>query len=116
MKEEQIRSHIEKGYIGQCSIYVYENQKGDINNTKEVLAAENVRCRISFSSAPPAEAGKYADVNQKIVLFLPPEVSLKAGSKITVEQWGKKQTYWCAGEPKVYRMHQEAELLRLDKA
>jgi hypothetical protein len=52
---------------------------------------------------------------QEIKLILSPEIRVRAGSKIVVEQNGFRQAYKNSGESAMYRYHQEIMLERLEK-
>jgi hypothetical protein len=47
-------------------------------------------------------------------LILPPELTIRPGSVITVTQAGKTRTFKAASEPAVYTNHQEVELETVD--
>lgn len=102
-------------YDGLCSIYEYKAIKDE--NTKlikpagEVLTAENIPCRLSFSNIPAAQENTVAvGVQQTAKLFLGPEVKVMPGSKLVVTQNGAEKAYKNSGEPAVYSSHQEINL------
>lgn len=108
------RRAVESRYIGICS--VYEFVKVTDNTTKltksnEKIVFENVPCRLSFSNIPAASGnGTVVSKQQTVKLFLAPEISIKAGSKIVVTQNGVTQEYKNSGEAAIYESHQEINL------
>lgn len=104
----------ESTYEGRCTVVEYEDktsEKSKITRKKEVVVLENQPCKLSFeklSAAVQTENG--AAISQEIKLFLAPEVSVKAGSKIIVRQNGTVGEYSASGEPAVYPTHQEIML------
>lgn len=106
-----VKKHMAMLYDGVCTIIDYEKEQGIINNTKEVVKAENVKCRLSYKSDSQGEqTDKTAEQNQIIKLFLPPEIEIKEGCKIIVTQEGETNTFLCAGKPLVYGSHKEVVL------
>ena len=101
---------------GVCIVYVrkpLDNPDPDTGRTvfNEEVIAENVPCRLSFSSitetSPDSGAAR---VTQTVKLFLDPDVIVPAGSKIIVAQNGVTGTYSQSGEPALYTNHKEIPL------
>lgn len=84
--------------------------KTKVTSFSDAPLAEGVRCRLSFSSYPPAGEGNVATVTQTVKLFLGNEVEVPAGAKIVVARNGRTTTYCRAGEPAVFHVHQEVPL------
>lgn len=105
------RKAIESTYEGVLT--VTEHQKVTDENTKltdyqEVVVMENQPCHLSFETLNSAvQSESAAAVTQTIKLFVSPDISIKAGSKITVTQAGVTADYTCSGIPAVYETHQE---------
>lgn len=108
------RAAIESTYSGVCSVYEYEKARDDktkLTKGRERLLAENVPCKLSFSSIQATDGNGTAVSNQQSVkLFLAPEIAIKAGSKIVVTQDGVENAYQGSSEPAVYPTHQEINL------
>lgn len=103
----------EQLYIGRCTISEYRQLRDEaskISSGSEVVAYENLPCRLSYEKIVAAGGGMVAAVSQQVKLFLAPEVVVKPGSKITVEQDGHRQEFAASGEPAVYATHQEIML------
>lgn len=102
---------IEATYLGTMT--VMERKKGKEEKTKltkaeAVVVLENQPCKLSFETlkaAVPTDSA--ATITQGTKLFVSPDVSIKAGSKITVTQDGVTTDYTSSGVPAVYPTHQE---------
>ncbi len=105
------RKAIESTYEGLLT--VTEHQKVTDENTKltdyqDAVVIEGQPCHLSFETLGSAvQSGSAAAVTQTTKLFLSPDVSVKAGSKITVTQAGATTDYTCSGIPAAYETHQE---------
>ena len=115
------RKAIESLYKGRCKIT--EIQKATDPVTKrvtftDVVTVENEPCRLSFSSVASAVQGnEVANVAQVVKLFIRPELTILAGSKIEVAQNGVTSKYVASGKPAVHSNHQEIVLtIEGDKA
>ena len=106
-------------YTGICTITERRNVKDEttgITRKSEVTVVENQPCRLSFETLNPSPlSGSAANTAQSTKLFISPEITVNSGSRITVEQSGKKTVYRASGEPAVYPSHQEI-MLELFKA
>lgn len=68
-------------------------------------------CRLSYKSFPEARKGDgVASFSQTITLFIAPEVSVTAGSAVTVTHEGRALEFTASGVPAVYSDHQEIVL------
>lgn len=99
-------------YTDTCNVYESSSVKNSVTGittpSDDVLIIENQPCRLSISSSPAAT--KSDDSNntvQVIKIFLAPELSIKAGSKILVTRQGVTQKYKRSGIPALYKSHQE---------
>lgn len=101
-------------YTGICTITERRNVKDEttgITRKSEVTVVENQPCRLSFETLNPSPlSGSAANTAQSTKLFISPEITVNSGSRITVEQSGKKTIYRASGEPAVYPSHQEIML------
>lgn len=105
------RRAVESRYEGVCHIYEMKGQKDPetkVTKQKEVPVQEGLSCNLSFSSVVPAlkQENGYKE-EQKVKLFLAPEIEVKTGAKIVVTQNGTTGTYQRSGLPAVYESHQE---------
>ena len=107
----RVRGAVERAYDGVCSVVEYRDavdEVSGITRKKEVVVAEGVACKLSFELNYPSEQTDTVSViSQRAKLFVAPEVKVRNGSKIVVEQYGKKAEYCCCGETAVYPTHRE---------
>ena len=76
-----------------------------------MVVLENQPCKLSFETLKSAvQTDSAATVAQITKLFVSPDVSIRAGSKITVTQDGVTTDYTRSGVPAVYPTHQEIVL------
>lgn len=110
----KIRNALESMYGGVCTVSEYEEYAKDNGSAgyRETAVLEGQPCRLSFSSSPATEAADNGAnrVTQTIKVFLPPDIAVKAGSKLTITQNGTAADYKASGEPAVYPTHQEIAL------
>lgn len=118
------RKLIEKLYTGVCSIYQYEEVKGPYSSThKETLVYDRLPCRISFSVRQSSYTGvrgseekELANRSKQLIkLFISPDYNILPGSKIVVEQNGRKTVYKNSSQPAVFSDHQEILMDVYDK-
>ena len=107
------RKEIESHYDSICDII--ERQSVIENNItkdkKEVTVESEKPCRVSFEDIyANTETDTETQKNQKIKLFIAPELVIKPGSKIVVTGRGRTTTYKNSGEPAIYDTHQELML------
>ena len=108
------RKAIEATYFG--TLTVTEMKKGMDAKTKltkaePVVTLENQPCKLSFETLKSAvQTDSAANIAQVTKLFVSPDVSIRAGSKITVTQDGVTTDYTRSGVPAVYPTHQEIVL------
>lgn len=100
-------------YTGACDIIEkVEMIKGSgATGFSEMVVAENVPCRVSFSSKSSAKNSDGAyQTTQTTKLFIATDVDIKIGSKIIVTQNGITTEYGASGEKAIYSGHQEIVL------
>ena len=85
--------------------------KTKLTKAEPVVTLENQPCKLSFETLKSAvQTDSAANIAQVTKLFVSPDVSIRAGSKITVAQDGVAADYTCSGVPAVYPTHQEIVL------
>ncbi|NYV67273.1 hypothetical protein HYI36_18540 [Bacillus sp. Gen3] len=106
-----VRKAIESQYKGICTITEYQSYKDPVTKRtshREVDVLINQPCKLSFKTiSSTGENDHVGTVEQVVKLFIAPEISIKAGSKITVTQNGKTNEYSQSGVPAFYTHHQE---------
>ena len=114
----RVRKAIESLYIGSCTVSEYQKVIKPNKSTgfKEVVVLENQPCRASFENinATNSTDNLASSVVQIITLFIAPELEIKPGSKITVNQNSTVKSYKLSGEPALYDTHQEIVLELFD--
>lgn len=107
----RIQGQVQTLYDSTCTITEFQPEAGIINNTRAVVVAENVPCRVRYKSTLAAMGSSAGTaLTQGIKLYLNPNIAVKAGSSVTVITNGIKRAYMCAGQGAVYASHQEVEL------
>ncbi|HCU2820327.1 TPA: hypothetical protein OUM20_002330 [Clostridioides difficile] len=110
------RKAIEMLYRDKCTIVEYQSIKDSVTkrtNNKEVIVLENQPCKLSYKNITSATDGKVSRLEQTIKLFISPDVEIKAGSKLIIND----KEYVRSGESAIYSNHQEIILeLFKDKA
>ena len=108
-------------WIGKATIY--EHQEVTDPNTyqtsfQDVAVVTDEPCRVSYRQEPTTSvATGAAQLSQIIMLFIRPDIDIKAGSIIEVTQHGRTLKYKRSSKPAVYTNHQEVALeLYEDKA
>lgn len=108
------RRAIESLYKGVCTIYEMQKVKDPITHqttTKEVMVLENQRCKLSYEKIASAnQTTAAATIAQSTKLFIAPEITVKAGSKIVVTQYDRTSEFSRSGEPGIFMDHQEVKL------
>ena len=107
----RVRGAVERAYDGVCSVVEYRDVVDEVSGLtrkEDVVVAEGVVCKLSFElNYPSKQTDTVSVISQRAKLFVAPEVDIKNGSKIVVEQYGKKGEYCCCGETAVYPTHRE---------
>lgn len=108
------RKQIEALYSDRCTITKAETSEDPVTHRsghKDVTVCSNYPCRLSFSSVQSTDnSGNAAKPVQNVKLFLAPEISVPAGSRIVVTRNGNESRWKCSGLPAQYPTHQEIAL------
>lgn len=101
--QKAARKAIESTYTGVMTVSERQSVKDPnthITSTKEVVVLENQPCKLSFETiAATVQTDTAAALSQGTKVFLSPDVSIKAGSKLTVTQNGVTTAYKSSGVP-----------------
>ena len=82
-----------------------------ITRMQWVVVLENQPCHLSFESITAAiQTETAATISQAVKVFVSPDVTIKAGSKLKITQNGVTTEYTSSGVPAVYPTHQEIML------
>lgn len=110
---KRVRKAVESTFDGVCSIFEYKTvQDADgISRQREEEVYSRIPCKLSYElNYPLRQTDAAAVISQRVKLFIAPEIDVKNGSKIVVEQFGKKVEYGFSGEAAVYPTHREIRL------
>lgn len=117
--QEAARRAIEATYFGTLTVTEMrkvKDGKSKLTRNDLVVVLEGQPCKLSFETLKAAgQSDSAAIVMQVTKLFVSPDISIKAGSKITVTQDGVTTDYTCSGVPAVYPTHQEIVLELFEK-
>ncbi|MBH0330124.1 hypothetical protein ABH14_10010 [Brevibacillus brevis] len=114
------RMAIESTYDGICTVTEFQQVKDPVTKVtkqKQVVVLKDRPCALSQVTLASARSG---DTNNEIdydaKLFISPDITIKAGSRIRVVQDGMDYEFEETGEPFRYPTHQEIKLKRVDRA
>ena len=105
--QKAARKAIEATYFGTLTVTELQkvkNEKSKLMEESEVVVLQDQPCRLSF------EKLQAATITQSTKLFVSPDVTIKAGSKLTVTQDNVTTDYIRSGVPSTYPTHQEITL------
>lgn len=109
--QKAARKAIESTYAGVCTILERRDVRDEqtkISRKSEEVVIEDQPCKLSFERVNAAlQTDTAAKLTQGTKLFIAPEIKIKPGSKIIVEQNGTTTEYSASGEPAVYFSHSE---------
>ncbi len=109
--QKAARKAIEATYFGTLAVTEMKkikDEKSKLTKSAEVVVLAEQPCRLSFEKLQAADQSESAaKITQGVKLFASPDITIKAGSKITVSQDNVTTDYTCSGVPAVYPTHQE---------
>lgn len=118
MLKDKLGKTIQKLFTSRCNIINYVNNvdKNGVTATVKTVVAENVPCRISYSSDNSGVQTNTTDnISQQIKLFISCDIKVKPGSEIIVtSKNGTIKHYISSGTPAEYTAHQEIVLVDKD--
>lgn len=110
------RAALESTYEGLCTVSEMKDVKDPVTGKtrqQTIIVLANEPCGLSQSSLPAATQTVTADqVNYDAKLFISPDVTIKPGSRITVQQNGMEFKGEQTGKAFRYATHQEIKLKR----
>ena len=108
------KNALEMLWLGLCSIYVREKKINPNTKRTEFVETELITdqpCKLSFETIKSTEESNHvAGVRQAVKLFISPNITIPAGSKIVVIQNDVTGEYQNSGVPPVFTNHQEIAL------
>jgi hypothetical protein len=101
-------------WIGTCTIYEYQDVTDpETFQTKHELfpVVVNEPCRVSYKRETSTNINTGApEMQQVTMLFIRPDLEIKAGSVINITQHGRTIKYKRSSKPALYSEHQEVML------
>lgn len=99
---------------GKATISEYQavtDEETFVTKHKLVQVVTDEPCRVSYRQEPSTNiATGAASLTQIIMLFIRPDIEIKAGSVIEVTQDGRTLKYKRSSKPAIYSNHQEVVL------
>ena len=109
--QKAARKAIEATYFGVLTVTEQQkvkDEKSKLTKMIDVVVLENQPCKLSFEKLQATiQSESAATITQVTKLFVSPDISINAGSKITVSQDNVITDYTCSGVPAIYPTHQE---------
>ena len=113
------RKALERTYEGRATVYEYREVRDPdtyLTDFKKVAVLEDQPCKLSFKTLDTTtDTGHVAVMTQAVKLFLSPDVTIAAGSKIVVTQNGETTEYASSGVAAKFPTHQEIPLKLFDR-
>lgn len=112
--QKAARKAIEATYFGTLTVTVHQtvkDEKTKLTKSVDVVVLQDEPCRLSFEKMQTAvQSESAATIVQGAKIFVSPDISIKAGSKLTVTQDNVTTDYTRSGVPSTYPTHQEITL------
>lgn len=116
MVSAAVRQILATLWTDRCTIITHEavtDPETFLTDFADATLYEDLPCKLSFESIAAAAGDEAASVAQSVKLFLSPDVTVPAGSKVVVTRPNGTErsfTYKRSGEPAIYSNHQEIDL------
>ncbi|MCD8209167.1 MAG: hypothetical protein LUD72_14610 [Bacteroidales bacterium] len=108
------KAHEALYYKGLCTVVEYGDvvdEDTKLSHQEETVVLEDQPCNLSFENQYATDQTDTGDAQtQSLKLFIAPEITINAGSKLIITQCGETHEYSCSGVPAVYPDHQEIML------
>ena len=112
--QKAARKAIEATYFGTLTVTEHQtvkDEKTKLTKSVDVVVLQDEPCRLSFEKMQTAvQSESAATIVQGAKIFVSPDISIKAGSKLTVTQDNVTTDYTRSGVPSTYPTHQEIML------
>ena len=112
--QKAARKAIEATYFGTLTVTEHQtvkDEKTKLTKSVDVVVLQDEPCRLSFEKMQTAvQSESAATIVQGAKIFVSPDISIKAGSKLTVTQDNVTTDYTRSGESAIYTTHQEIML------
>ena len=104
------RKGFESLYENTCDVVVRSseyNPETFRNEVRETFICKNQPCRISFGSQSVCDKNMVTTSENKVKLFVAPEVDIPDSSKVIVSINGEELIFEKSTEPFIYKTHRE---------
>lgn len=114
------RLALEATYDGLCTVTEFQQVKDPatkVTKQKQVVVLQDQPCALSqvtLAAAQSTDTSNRIDYDTK--LFISPDITIKAGSRIRVIQDSMDYEFESAGDPFRYPTHQEIKLKRVARS
>lgn len=112
--QQAARKAIEATYFGTLTVTELQkvrDERSKITKSVEVVVLQDEPCRLSFEKIQATvQSESAATIVQGTKIFVSPDISIKAGSKLTVTQDNVTTDYTRSGVSATYPTHQEIML------
>ena len=112
--QKAARKAIEATYFGTLTVTEHQtvkDEKTKLTKSVDVVVLQDEPCRLSFEKMQTVvQSESAATIVQGVKIFVSPDISIKAGSKLTVTQDNVTTDYTRSGESAIYPTHQEIML------
>ena len=104
------RALLEQTYDGVMTVTGTSKQEvgGETVVTPDAVLHENIPCALSFSGTP--------EISYQATIYCAPELTIPAGCRIVVQQYGATYRLKYSGESAVYPTHQQLSAVREERA
>lgn len=90
-----------------------ETRNGETVVTPDAVLHENIPCALSFSGTPDSKTdANSGQISYQATIYCAPDLTVPAGSRITVHQYGMVYQLKYSGESAVYPTHQQLSAVR----
>lgn len=113
------RALLEQTYDGVMTVTGTRKQtlNGETVVMPDVVLHENIPCALSFSGTPDSKTdANSGQISYQATIYCAPELTISAGCRIAVQQYGATYRLKYSGESAVYPTHQQLSAVREERA
>ena len=113
------RALLEQTYDGVMTVTGTSKQEvgGETVVTPDAVLHENIPCALSFSGTPDSKTdADSGQISYQATIYCAPELTIPAGCRIAVQQYGATYRLKYSGESAVYPTHQQLSAVREERA
>lgn len=113
------RALLEQTYDGVMTVTGTRKQEvdGETVVTPDAVLIENAPCALSFSGTPDSKTdANSGQISYQATIYCAPDLTVPAGSRIAVLQYGVTYRLKYSGESVAYPTHQQLSAVREERA